>query len=159
MKEHLLGSHLGIRVCPNAPEEVRTEMKNYLEMKGSAKKKKQEEFDERVDSGSYFGGSSNASASVSGNVDKRRVRRPMDIFVARDGGENAQATQPTQQVMPHNAKEARRLVCPILEDSSSTMDFSLILWNHRRSWQCVDPFANMLNIEDSFKASVEYLDS
>lgn len=100
MKEHLSGSHIDVRQCPNVPEEVKLEMGNYLKMKESKKSKKQQDFEEIVASGSYCGASSNASASI--DIEKMRVRGPMDRFVARDGDENAEATQ--QQVMPQNRK-------------------------------------------------------
>lgn len=94
MKEHFIGSHVGVKTCPVVPEEVRTAIRNYMEMKGTAKKKKQEAFDEQVHSGSYYLSSSKASAA---SADKRTIRGRMNRFVACDDDENAQATsQPTQ---------------------------------------------------------------
>lgn len=58
MKKHPTGTHVRARECLSV--EVQIEMVNYIEKTKAAKKNKQG-FDDLIDSGPYFHGSSNAS--------------------------------------------------------------------------------------------------
>ncbi|MFS8020281.1 putative ribonuclease H-like superfamily [Helianthus anomalus] len=101
MKDHLAGTHKDAVPCLTVPAEVKEEIKQYLKAFQDSKFAAQRNFEENVESGAYYTGS---SASVS----NRGVRGPMDrhVHVVSEGG-----SQPPETMPPVSAKEHRNQVC------------------------------------------------
>ncbi|KAM0041362.1 putative ribonuclease H-like superfamily [Helianthus debilis subsp. tardiflorus] len=100
MKDHLAGTHKDAVPCLTVPAEVKDEIKQYLKAFQNFKFAAQRNFEENVESGAYYTGS---SASVS----NRGVRGPMDRHVHVVSG----GSQPPETMPPVSAKEHCNQVC------------------------------------------------
>ncbi|KAL0911852.1 hypothetical protein M5K25_017779 [Dendrobium thyrsiflorum] len=63
MKEHLSSSHKNVAPCANVPDKVKDEIAAYMKKSTTIKYLQQEQFDERVDQGAYYGSESGKGSS------------------------------------------------------------------------------------------------
>ncbi|KAL0922412.1 hypothetical protein M5K25_006396 [Dendrobium thyrsiflorum] len=76
MKEHLSGSHKNVAPCANVPDKVKDEIAAYMKKSTTTKYLQQEQFDERVEQGAYYGSESGKGSSST--INNRGARGPMD---------------------------------------------------------------------------------
>ncbi|KAD4585308.1 hypothetical protein E3N88_22909 [Mikania micrantha] len=82
MKAHLACTHKNVIPCPQVPQEVKDEIREFLKQFETLKFSFQRNFEDTIDAGAYF--VSAASGSGSGDLCpsvQRGVRGPMDRFV------------------------------------------------------------------------------
>ncbi|XP_038711767.1 uncharacterized protein LOC120005961 [Tripterygium wilfordii] len=114
-KDHLACTHKNVAPCPKVPEDVKQEMKQYLEKGTALRHMAQGRFEERVSAGSYFEDMNSNPTSVSGPsggacVSSRGVRGPMERYIAKiDDDEDVDRAKTT--MTSTNAKQARSRVC------------------------------------------------
>ncbi|KAL0917945.1 hypothetical protein M5K25_013054 [Dendrobium thyrsiflorum] len=63
MKEHLSGSHKNVAPCANVPDKMKEEISAYMKKNTTAKHLQHEQFDDRVEHGSYYGSESGKGSS------------------------------------------------------------------------------------------------
>ncbi|KAL0904612.1 hypothetical protein M5K25_026741 [Dendrobium thyrsiflorum] len=105
MKEHLSGSHKNVAPCANVPDKVKEEICAYMKKSITAKHLQQEQFDDRVELGSYYGSESGKGSSST--IHSRGARGPMDQYMVNPGEDRGQ----TQMMPAAGTKEGRRQVC------------------------------------------------
>ncbi|KAL0922652.1 hypothetical protein M5K25_006654 [Dendrobium thyrsiflorum] len=93
MKEHLSGSHKNVAPCANVPDKVKEEICAYMKKSITAKHLQQEQFDDRVEHGSYYGSESGKGSSST--IHSRGARGPMDQYMVNPGEDRGQT-----QMMP-----------------------------------------------------------
>ncbi|KAI0523025.1 hypothetical protein KFK09_005415 [Dendrobium nobile] len=93
MKEHLSCSHKNVAPCANVPEKVKEEIIAYMKKSTTAKHLQQEQFDDRVEHGAYFGSESGKGSSST--IHNRGARGPMDQYMTNPEEDKGQA-----QMMP-----------------------------------------------------------
>ncbi|PON40369.1 hypothetical protein TorRG33x02_340460, partial [Trema orientale] len=82
MKDHLAHTRKNVAPCNEVPEDVKNEFVDYLSKGTKNKHLTQAQFDERVDSGAYFGSVMDGSAKSCNPIPSTRgVRGPMDRFI------------------------------------------------------------------------------
>ncbi|KAL0912230.1 hypothetical protein M5K25_018192 [Dendrobium thyrsiflorum] len=70
MKEHLSCSHKNVAPCASVPDNVKDEIAAYMKKSTTTKHLQQEQFDERIEQGAYYGSESgNGSTSTINNRD------------------------------------------------------------------------------------------
>ncbi|KAK1560546.1 hypothetical protein Q3G72_027925 [Acer saccharum] len=116
LKEYLGQTHKNIAACPKVPKEVKEEMIIYLKNFKQEKHVKQKFFDERVESGSYFGApieDMNSYPSMGGSSGNGpQSRGPMDRFLSHGGGDVPNDKEKASKtITPTSLKEQRNLVC------------------------------------------------
>ncbi|KAL0904192.1 hypothetical protein M5K25_026267 [Dendrobium thyrsiflorum] len=130
MKEHLSGSHKNVAPCANVPDKVKEEIGAYMKKSITAKHLQQEQFDDRVEHGSYYGSESGKGSSST--IHSRGARGPMDQYMVNPGEERGQ----TQMMSAAGTREGRRqlnggsnLVIPLLSYRVLPLEFwaSLVL--------------------------------
>ncbi|KAL0928982.1 hypothetical protein M5K25_000921 [Dendrobium thyrsiflorum] len=105
MKEHLSGSHKNVAPCANVPDKVKEEICAYMKKSITAKHLQQEQFDDRVEHGSYYGSESGKGSSST--IHSRGARGPMDQYMVNPGEDRGQ----TQMMPAAGTREGRRQVC------------------------------------------------
>ncbi|KAL0906436.1 hypothetical protein M5K25_024931 [Dendrobium thyrsiflorum] len=93
MKEHLSSSHKNVAPCANVPDKVKEEISAYMKKSTTAKHLQQEQFDDRVEHGSYYGSESGKGSSST--IHSRGARGPMDQYMVNPGEDRGQT-----QMMP-----------------------------------------------------------
>ncbi|KAL0922649.1 hypothetical protein M5K25_006651 [Dendrobium thyrsiflorum] len=88
MKEHLSGSHKNVAPCANVPDKVKEEICAYMKKSITAKHLQQEQFDDRVEQGSYYGSESGKGSSST--IHSRGARGPMDQYMVNPGEDRGQ---------------------------------------------------------------------
>ncbi|KAI0488470.1 hypothetical protein KFK09_028303 [Dendrobium nobile] len=76
MKEHLSCSHKKVAPCAKVSDNVKEEISAYMKKTTTVKHLQQEQFDERVEHGTYFGSESGKGSSST--IHSRGTRGPMD---------------------------------------------------------------------------------
>ncbi|KAL0919323.1 hypothetical protein M5K25_011411 [Dendrobium thyrsiflorum] len=102
MKEHLSGSHKNVAPCANVPDKVKEEICAYMKKSITAKHLQQEQFDDRVEHGSYYGSESGKGSSST--IHSRGARGPMDQYMVNPGEDRGQ----TQMMPAAGTREGRR---------------------------------------------------
>ncbi|KAL0916652.1 hypothetical protein M5K25_014180 [Dendrobium thyrsiflorum] len=102
MKEHLSGSHKNVAPCANVPDKVKEEICAYINKSITAKYLQQEQFDDRVEHGSYYGSESGKGSSST--IHSRGARGPMDQYMVNPGEDRGQ----TQMMPATGTREGRR---------------------------------------------------
>ncbi|KAL0922284.1 hypothetical protein M5K25_006256 [Dendrobium thyrsiflorum] len=102
MKEHLSGSHKNVAPCANVPDKVKEEISAYMKKSTTAKHLQQEQFDDRVEHGSYYGSESGKGSSST--IHCRGARGPMDQYMVNPGEDRGQ----TQMMPAAGTREGRR---------------------------------------------------
>ncbi|KAL0909916.1 hypothetical protein M5K25_020826 [Dendrobium thyrsiflorum] len=93
MKEHLSCSHKNVAPCASVPDNVKDEIAAYMKKSTTTKHLQQEQFDERIEQGAYYGSESgNGSTST---INNRGARGPMDQYMVNPGEDRGQT-----QMMP-----------------------------------------------------------
>ncbi|KAL0919159.1 hypothetical protein M5K25_011233 [Dendrobium thyrsiflorum] len=105
MKEHLSGSHKNVAPCTNVPDKVKEEICAYMKKSITAKHLQQEQFDDRVKHGSYYGSESEKGSSST--IHSRGARGPMDQYMVNPGEDRGQT-----QMMPAAGLYGRGLKAP-----------------------------------------------
>ncbi|KAL0912121.1 hypothetical protein M5K25_018072 [Dendrobium thyrsiflorum] len=93
MKEHLSCSHKNVAPCASVPDNVKDEIAAYMKKSTTTKHLQQEQFDERVEQGAYYGSESGKGSSST--INNRGVRGPMDQYMVNPGEDRGQT-----QMMP-----------------------------------------------------------
>ncbi|XP_028557074.1 uncharacterized protein LOC110108718 [Dendrobium catenatum] len=105
MKEHLSCSHKNVAPCAKVPDNVKEEICAYMKKTTTVKHLQQQQFDERVDQGAYFGSESGKGSSST--IHNRGARGPMDQYMTTAGADRGEA-----EMMPAaGTREGRRQVC------------------------------------------------
>ncbi|XP_028551493.1 uncharacterized protein LOC114579844 [Dendrobium catenatum] len=105
MKEHLSCSHKNVAPCAKVPDNVKEEICAYMKKTTTVKHLQQQQFDERVDQGAYFGSESGKGSSST--IHNRGARGPMDQYMTTLGADRGEA-----DMMPAGGtREGRRQVC------------------------------------------------
>ncbi|KAD7117269.1 hypothetical protein E3N88_04537 [Mikania micrantha] len=82
MKAHLACTHKNVIPCPQVPQEVKNEIREFLKQFETSKFSFQRNFEESIDAGAYFVSSAGGSGSGDSCPSVQRgVRGPMDRFV------------------------------------------------------------------------------
>ncbi|KAL0927717.1 hypothetical protein M5K25_001918 [Dendrobium thyrsiflorum] len=102
MKEHLSGSHKNVAPCANVLDKVKEEICAYMKKSIMAKHLQQEQFDDRVEHGSYYGSESGKGSSST--IHSRGARGPMDQYMVNPGEDRGQ----TQMMPAAGTREGRR---------------------------------------------------
>ncbi|GMN53202.1 hypothetical protein TIFTF001_022341 [Ficus carica] len=108
MKEHLSSSHKNVAPCNKVPKEVKEEICAYMKNETMAKHFAQRQFDDRVDSGSYFGSASFGDSSPSAPISDRGFKGPLDRYMKNDEKE---CTRAGPILTSQNPREAHERVC------------------------------------------------
>ncbi|KAL0904666.1 hypothetical protein M5K25_026796 [Dendrobium thyrsiflorum] len=93
MKEHLSGLHKNVAPCANVPDKVKEEISAYMKKSTPAKHLQHEQFDDRVEHGSYYGSESGKGSSST--IHSRGARGPMDQYMVNPREDRGQT-----QMMP-----------------------------------------------------------
>ncbi|KAL0925770.1 hypothetical protein M5K25_004140 [Dendrobium thyrsiflorum] len=93
MKEHLSCSHKNVAPCASVPDNVKDEIVAYMKKSTTTKHLQQEQFDERVEQGAYYGSESGKGSSST--INNRGARGPMDQYMVNPGEDRGQT-----QMMP-----------------------------------------------------------
>lgn len=111
MKDHLAHTRKNVAPCKEVPEHVKNEFVEYLSKGTKNKLLAQAQFDERIDSGAYFGSVMDGGTKRCNPISSTRgVRGPMDRFIMNlddDEEDVRNKAIPIQQ----NSKEMRNRVC------------------------------------------------
>ncbi|KAL0910859.1 hypothetical protein M5K25_018955 [Dendrobium thyrsiflorum] len=76
MKEHLSCSHKNVAPCASVPDNVKDEIAAYMKKSTTTKHLQQEQFDERIEQGAYYGSESGKGSTST--INNRGARGPMD---------------------------------------------------------------------------------
>ncbi|KAL0903323.1 hypothetical protein M5K25_027694 [Dendrobium thyrsiflorum] len=90
MKEHLSCSHKNVAPCASVPDNVKDEIAAYMKKSTTTKHLQQEQFDERIEQGAYYGSESGKGSTST--INNRGARGPMDQYMVNPG-ENRGQTQ------------------------------------------------------------------
>ncbi|KAD3337602.1 hypothetical protein E3N88_33122 [Mikania micrantha] len=109
MKAHLACTHKNVIPCPQVPQEVKDEIREFLKQFETSKFNFQRNFEETIDAGAYFVSAAGGSGSRDSCPSVQRgVRDPMDRFLNSmddDEREGPIASTPTM------AKQQQNKVC------------------------------------------------
>ncbi|MFS7890519.1 hypothetical protein Hanom_Chr00s000098g01620181 [Helianthus anomalus] len=147
MKAHLGGTHKNVAPCCQVPQEVRHEIKEYVEQFETAKFQYQRDFEERVDAGAYFttGGSGTGSVSVesSASVQKGPTQQSMLRFLNPEV-DNEEGPKEEVKMTPVVAKEQRNRVCLDIGRFFFRMESLLMLQQVLHLLACSDRLVTMV---------------
>ncbi|KAL0922278.1 hypothetical protein M5K25_006251 [Dendrobium thyrsiflorum] len=105
MKEHLSCSHKNVAPCASVPDNVKDEIAACMKKSTTTKHLQQEQFDERIEQGAYYGSESgNGSTST---INNRDAHGPMDQYMVNPGEDRGQ----TQMMPAAGTREGRHQVC------------------------------------------------
>ncbi|KAL0910975.1 hypothetical protein M5K25_019074 [Dendrobium thyrsiflorum] len=93
MKKHLSGSHKNVAPCVNVPDNVKEEITACIKKSTTTKYLQQEQFDDRVEQGAYYG--SESGNDFSSTIHSRGARGLMDQYMINPGEDRGKA-----QMMP-----------------------------------------------------------
>ncbi|KAD5960576.1 hypothetical protein E3N88_12048 [Mikania micrantha] len=112
MKAHLACTHKNVILCPQVPQEVKDEIREFLKQFETSKFNFQRNFEETIDAGAYFvsvaGGSGSGDSCPSV---QRGVRGPMNRFVNSMDDDEREGPIASEKMTPTMAKEQRNKVC------------------------------------------------
>ncbi|KAL0923102.1 hypothetical protein M5K25_007147 [Dendrobium thyrsiflorum] len=123
MKEHLSGSHKNVAPCANVPDKVKEEISAYMKKSTTAKHLQQEQFDDRVEHGFYYGSESGKGSSST--IHCRGARGPMDQYMVNPGEDRGQ----TQMMPAAGTREGRRQVLDFAAFPELKFDFPIFCAN------------------------------
>ncbi|PON53148.1 Ribonuclease H-like domain containing protein, partial [Trema orientale] len=116
MKDHLAHTKKNVAPCKEVPEYVKKEFMDYLKKGAENRHFAQAEFDERVDSGAYFGsvmdgGARSSKSNPQSHMSSTRgVRGPMDRFIVSLDDDDEDVRNKASPIQ-RNSKEMWNQVC------------------------------------------------